>query len=118
MVSADTIAEILLHLGGWAFLAKTVAFLILAIVLFMQRPLTAVGKWLIALFVTLVLSSFNVTNLTFYLDTIADAGDVHSFRTWSLVVGDVLFPLAVAVCGIGVLVSQRRVERQYGGDDP
>lgn len=107
-MTRDTIANLLIHGMPLAVALKTIAFLILWIILWRQPTDTPLGKWVNVFFLFTFLTSILVTDLTRYLTQQATAEDVTTIHDWVLIIGFNILPLLTAMAGTMVVIHTRR----------
>jgi hypothetical protein len=110
--NSDTIAAFLLAAMPFAVGFKTLAFLILSVIMVRQYAGTALGRWIVRMFLVTTLMSLIFTDLAWYLSTIANPARIDSPQEWFLVIGLSTVPFAVSWCGAMIALANFRLDKE------
>ena len=113
-MNGSEVAHYLVILLPWAATIRTLIFIILSVILYMQRSSTTLGRWITGLFLATTAANAATTWFVWYIVEAVQDNPLHlGTHEWLIVLTMAVFPLITRV--IGVMVTYYTIKE--GNDD-
>ena len=102
-MNGSEVAHYLVILLPWAAAIRTLIFIILSVILYMQRSSTILGRWITGLFLATTASNAATTWFVWYIVRGVSRSPLHlGMHEWLIVMTMAIFPIITGVTGIMV----------------